>query len=219
MKKLLFLLLFIPVALMGQDFNRHQFSIGVSGFGNPADKTFNDYTADLCRQNGYDPTKRTFVLLGKSRHYMVNMSYEYLINDRLSIGATAGWGKTWCKYHDYAIDEVILWFIPVKTHTTVDMRVRSNVFYLAPTAKYYWYKSDKDVIRLYSKLSLGALHHRTVTHWNVPADKAGSTKTDWQVGYQLTPFGFEAGKGNFMIFTELGYGHQNVLNMGFRVSL
>ncbi|MBM6993295.1 MAG: hypothetical protein I3J02_08550 [Prevotella sp.] len=219
MKKLLLLLFLVPTAMMGQQMKRHQFSVSVSSLGTPADKSFNDFTKDVCRRAGYDYDSTTTFPLLMGTHAMVTLRYEYRVDKHLLVGLTAGWGTTWRNYHHYEVDEAILWVIPTKTHTTDDLRMKSHTFYLAPTVRYEWYHSTRNMLRAYSGASVGITRQTLKAGWRVPDAHPDEKHTRWKLGYHLSALGLEVGPESFMMFGELGYGHQCVFNMGFRVGL
>ncbi len=205
--------------MMAQHDKRHQFSVSVAAYGTPADQRFTDFTKDVCQRAGYDHDSTTTFPLFMGTHTMVNLRYDYRLTDRLWIGATAGFGITWRKYYHYEVDEAYLWVIPVKTHTTDDLRMKSLTFYLGPTARYEWYRSGSGMFRAYSGLSLGVTRQTLKAGWRVPDAHPDEKHTQWRFGYQLTPIGLSLGPSSFQWFAELGYGHQCAFNLGLRVGM
>lgn len=205
--------------MMGQDMGRHQFSVSMSAVGHPANKAFDRFADDYCRAHGLDADKQHTPLFPTRKHVMVSLHYDYRLTERLSVGLTGGWAVAQSNYHDYVVDETLFWFIPVKTHTTADLRMKSRVLYVGPTARYEWFRSRNGVIGAYSGLSVGVVKRTFKAGWRVPDATPDECHTKWRLGYQLTPLGLELGGEHLRFFGEVGYGQQCVATFGLRVLL
>ena len=217
MKKLLFLLLFLPALSWAQPKGRHQLSIGVGAVGNPADRALDAFTLDMCRLYGLDPANRYNPFLPNRHHLMVHGQYKYRFTDRLAVGADIAWGTAHYNYRELGTKiRYVLFPVP---YDKVKLDMESSVWYVAPTADYRWFSAFNNIIRLYSGLSLGALHYRhrmtPVKHETAkPQERQG-----WKFAYQLTPLGMEVGNDHFMGYVALGYGYAGIVTLGLRVGI
>ena len=135
------------------------------------------------------------------------LAYFYHFNQYWAVGVMIGNANTNDEFHHWQPDDEK--YVERWGQSEVG-RFHSYAWYLLPTCKWYWHATR--VVRLYSKVGLGAYWQRSSLHTNY--DNTYLHNTIVRPTYQFTPFGIEFGRREVSFIMELGYGIQNILGIG-----
>lgn len=172
--------------------------------------------ANVSAQNGYDDTKHEvsirYGLLPTSEIFHNNSEYEnetylgsfsaeyfYHIKEWLSVGCVFAYGKWKADYikYDYIIEED---------------KKETNYYTFLPAVKFDYIR--KKNFGMYSKAGLGvSISSTTDTYTDGSTYKFSS---EYNLNFQATFLGIEAGSPYLRGFAELGIGEQGIASIGLR---
>ena len=188
---------------------RHEIGMQVCGEPDAGMHRYNkttDYLSDKYKMSTVGVCGKVFNSLGIGAHYF------YHFNHRIAVGALFGWVY---QNDDLSADE---YAGPNEQKEPLSSANISNrAFYVMPAMKYTWGYTPH--INFYSKAGLGIYRqHLTLEGDGFPANEQ-KNEIRWRMAGQISPFGVEFGRGMFRMFTEVGYGAEGIIKMGFSLRL
>lgn len=144
----------------------------------------------------------------------LNGHYSYHPNDRLGIGASAGWtsmpGQNSLHYSDSKHWE---------KEGLKDASASARTFFAMPTIQYKWLQNRH--ISMYSRGGIGAYYcHRNYTYWERDTRiEHDITEDKFLFAYQVTALGVDFSNGPVRFFMEAGYGAEGVFKIGISAHL
>lgn len=163
----------------------------------PNEMLHNEHTAYLKRAYGEQCANAASTELHNNLSY--GLQYMYYLNKNIAVGGAIGKKEANIESFRKIYDEdmQLLWS-------------KNTSYYILPAAKYAWYSSKSEKVKLYSKLGLGIMYSVTEHICSLPKTKQKGVK----FAYQVTGIGANVNFGRFGIFAEFGYGSQGIAAYG-----
>ena len=209
MKRIMILLAILPALAYAQEpIRRHEIGINVGVSYNPANHEYKKFWRGYVAK--YDLRDRNAGTLDDDQDYTTfNIDYLYNINDRVAIGALAGYGNT-------REDKCRILFSDEPLLRYGFAAMKSEIIYAMPSVRLSWFRSDNRRLNMYSRMSLGAMRQKNwVSHTSAP-ELPTDKEYKWGIAGQITAFGIEGGGQLVKAYSEFGYGMNGIANIGIK---